>query len=434
LGAPLVAVIDVAYEQYPDVIARLRQQAPWSRVLLISERRSEPLLESMRTFRKPFDAAALAEVIEHEREIAELERRRLHTSVKAEELALLLQSSLEAIVGVDASGKIAFWNQGAERTYGYSGCEAVGASLELIEGDVRGQAPWPLEVQASLAPQGAQERVRRHKQGHEVIVLVSRSYAPENHAGGVRCAEVSLDVTRQRQLERELEHSKRLAHLGRIAATLSHEINNPLAAIRSYASWLQITARRSKDSELVEVSNDLDRASERIAMFVDQMTGFARRGSPNLELVSLSKCLCLSSRMVRARATASGVTLSEECGALADAVVAHDPTRLSHALINVLSNAIDAAASGGQHVWLRMAANDEQVVLTVDDDGPGIAKDLRARVFEPFYTTKPFGRGTGLGLWLTEQILNDHRGRVQLEDRPGGGTRVQLVLPHKRGE
>jgi CheY-like chemotaxis protein/anti-sigma regulatory factor (Ser/Thr protein kinase) len=109
--------------------------------------------------------------------------------------------------------------------------------------------------------------------------------------------------------------------------------------------------------------------------------------------------------------------------------VPHDPPRLAQAVLNVLSNAVDAAASGGGHVAMRVRVLDTNVVIEVDDDGPGISPDLARTAFEPFTTTKPFGHGTGLGLAITRQIVMDHRGDVTLEPRPEGGARVALSLP-----
>lgn len=425
---PLVIVMDVAWDAYDTVLSHLQSEIPWSRSYLIAERGSDPTGALAPSIRKPFDAAAVAEMLERECELALLERRRRALATKAEELGLLLQSSLEAIIGLDRAGQIVFWNRGAEKIYGYREAEALGAELGLLGGPAasrRGQI---------VSGAATEEITRRHKNGHDVTVLVSRSYAA--HDGGdarsIQCAEVSLDITQRRALERELEHSKRLAHLGRIAATLSHEINNPLAAIRSYSNWLQMRARRSRDTDLIDVSNDLDAASERIATFVDQMTSFARRGTPKLERIALRRCLAISLRMVKPRADSQNVALLDEMSGVADVIIDHDPTRFGHAAINILSNAIDAAAQGGRHVWLRVSSADAKIHVEVDDDGEGVLAEHKARVFEPFFTTKPFGRGTGLGLWLTEQILQDHGGSVSLIDRPGGGTRVRLSLPLKQ--
>lgn len=109
--------------------------------------------------------------------------------------------------------------------------------------------------------------------------------------------------------------------------------------------------------------------------------------------------------------------------------VPHDPPRVAQAILNLLSNAIDAAAARGRHVWLRVVEETERVCVQVDDDGPGVASEIASRVFEPFATTKPHGQGTGLGLAITRQILQDHGGSVGLSPREGGGTRAEIVLP-----
>jgi PAS domain S-box-containing protein len=422
---PLVVILDVAATGFEDLLERIRDSAPWSRCYLIANRGDAPSEGLAPIIQKPFDASALAEMLERECELAALDRRRRSLAAHTEELGLLLESSLEAIIGLDYKGVIVFWNRGAERTYGYTEEEAIGKTSTLL-GD---PLPTRLESIDRNAP-SALELVRRHKDGRDVTVIVSRSRSEGAQQGAlIECAEVSLDVTEHRALQTEVEHSQRLAQLGRMAATLSHEINNPLAVIRSNAGWLSTVAQRSQHAELVEVARDLELAAERIATFIDQMTGFARRGSPVLELAPLSRSLDLALRMVRPRAEASKVTLIHEAREMTKVSVAHDPTRFAHAVINVLANAIDAASHGGGHVWLRVASDRHWLAVEVDDDGPGISPSKRGQVFEPFYTTKPFGRGTGLGLWLTQQILNDHSGEIRIDSRDSGGARVKLLLP-----
>lgn len=304
---PLVAVLDVADEHYEATLRAIRRSAPWSRCYLIAER-GTPHNDLAPTIHKPFDASALAAMLEREGQLA------------------------------------------AER----------------------------------------------------------------------------------RVFEQKFEHNERLAHLGRMAATLSHEINNPLAVIRSNAAWLSQTALQLENAELAEVAVDLELASERIATFMDQMTGFARRGTAELQNSPLTQSLTLALRMVRPRAEAQAVSLTHETDDASRHATPHDSTRFAHAVINVLSNAIDAAATGGHHVWLRVIHEPTWTIVEVDDDGPGVAPEARERIFEAFYTTKPFGRGTGLGLWLTQRIIEEHHGEIQLESSPRGGARVRLKL--RRGQ
>lgn len=424
---PLVVVLDTATRDYAARLREIRERAPWARCYLMAERGAVLDGVGVPVIQKPFDAAAMAQVLEREQELAAIEHRQRNLAAHADELGLLLESSFEAIVGLDEHGTIVFWNRGAERTYGYTAAEALGRDLRLL-GD---EEVTPVSTVDRKIP-ATHELTRRHKDGQSLLVLVSRSRAADDcRRGRLECAEVSLDITERRAFEREFEHAQRLAQLGRMAATLSHEVNNPLAVIRSNAGWLSAFASRAGDEELGEVAADLEHASERIATFVDSMTGFARRGTPQLEHAPLTRCLGLALRMVRPRADSHRVRFVHEPDQVTSAPITHDPTRFSHALINVLSNAVDAAAQGGGHVWLRVQPDDDHCVVVVEDDGPGISSEHLGRVFEPFYTTKPFGQGTGLGLWLTQQIVSDHAGRIQLEPRAGGGTRVELRLPRR---
>ncbi len=422
---PLVAVLDVSSPGYEGDLAEIQARAPWSRCYLIAERGKAPETSAVPAIQKPFDAPAIAELLARGQELAESERRRRNFETRAKELGLLLQSSFEAIIGLDARGQIVFWNRGAERTYGYSEGEALGQQLSFLGPDT------PTEKNQPHTPR---ELVRRHKQGHEVLVLVSRSPAGDKVDNTlISWAEVSLDVTDKRALEREVEHAQRLAQLGRMAATLSHEVNNPLAVIRSNAAWLSAVSRQTQNHEVLEVAADLELASERIATFVDLMTGFARRGAAQLEYLPLTKSVGLALRMVRPRAESHRVELQSATEVADRIAVPHDPTRFAHALINVVSNAIDAASQGGGHVWLSVSASNDAVVVEVRDDGPGISAAAVKQVFEPFFTTKPFGQGTGLGLWLTQQIISDHAGEIDIAPRAQGGTQVRLSLPRSGG-
>ncbi len=424
-GLPLVAVLDVAALGYSEVLHELRSRGPWTRCYLIADRGALPHVSPVPTIQKPFDAPAIADLLVRELALAESDRRRHNLSTRAKELGLLLQSSFEAIIGLDANGKIVFWNRGAEHTYGYSEKEALGQQLSFLGGDC---------ALDKSEPHGPREVLRRHRQGHEVLVLVSRSSGGERlDSTVITWAEVSLDVTEKRALEREVEHGKRLAQVGRMAATLSHEINNPLAVIRSNAAWLAVVSREELSSEIVEVAADLEAASERIATFVDLMTGFARRGSTQLEHAPLKRSLDLALRMTRPRAESHRVDLECKMETADEVPVPHDPTRFAHAVINVVSNAIDAASQGGRKVWLAVSATNEQVCVEILDNGPGISGAVLSQVFEPFFTTKAFGQGTGLGLWLTRQIVTEHSGEISITPRQQGGTRVLLSLPRKRG-
>jgi signal transduction histidine kinase len=235
-------------------------------------------------------------------------------------------------------------------------------------------------------------------------------------------------VERQKDLTRELEHAERLAAIGRIAASMAHEINNPLAVVQSSSIYVREVAGQLELPDLIECAADIELAVDRISTFVQHICGFARRERPHLSEVSTEQAVDVAMRLVapRARSRQVAVEMTTTCPTL----VPHDPPRIAQAVLNLLSNAIDAAGSGGRHVTLEVSSNDERVTITVDDDGPGISPEMQGRLFEPFATTKPHGQGTGLGLSITKQIVEDHGGAISLGAHPAHpGTRAQIILP-----
>jgi len=235
-------------------------------------------------------------------------------------------------------------------------------------------------------------------------------------------------VEQQRDLTRELEHAERLAAIGRIAASMAHEINNPLAVIQSASTYVRAVAEQKGEQELLDCAADIELAIGRISTFVQHVCGFARRERPLLTDASLQGCVDIALRMVNPRARKREVELENR--GISTLPVPHDPPRLAQAILNLLSNAVDAAATGGRHVSFSVEALADRMVVRVDDDGPGLADEIRHRLFEPFATTKPPGQGTGLGLAITYQIVSEHGGTVALSACPEhGGTRAELTLP-----
>jgi PAS domain S-box-containing protein len=316
------------------------------------------------------------------------------------------------------------WNRGAASIYGYAAKEIVGRSIEVLE--VKPQGATARLARAAGHPE---EALRRAKDGREVLVLLSLS--PVGKGNTFAFAETSLDITMRRKLEQELEHEKRLAAIGRIAAAMAHEINNPLAVVRAANAYVAELARGSKDELLVETVEDVRLAVDRIGTFVNHVCGFARRDRPTLSDTSVRETVRMALRLAKPRAADQRVEMMLDPGH--DVRLAHDPTRLSQAVLNIVSNAIDAATDGGGHVAIRVVADAVRVRIQVDDDGLGIPDSVRDRVFEPFATTKPHGKGTGLGLAITRQIVDDHGGTVTLSPGPGVGTRAEIVLPLDMG-
>ncbi len=228
-------------------------------------------------------------------------------------------------------------------------------------------------------------------------------------------------------LERELEHVERLASLGRIAAGMAHEINNPLAVIHASADYIAEVAADVDNEDLTCCIEDMRLAIERISVFVQHICTFARRERPELVEAPLAGAINIAMRMVTPRAKQKKVGI--ELGDVPGLLVPHDAPRLAQALMNLLSNAIDATHGHGHLVHVYVVPQEDSVSLVVDDDGTGLSGADSAQLFEPFATTKPPGEGTGLGLTIARRIVIDHGGTLTLENRECGGARATCRLP-----
>jgi PAS domain S-box-containing protein len=422
--SPLVVVVDRALDRFHDYIDDVAIGAPWVRVYEMSDTVDDA--EGRSVLKKPFDAAETAALLGREQELAELDRRRYTLQAKTDELALLVEASFEAIIGLGADGSVRSWNRGARNIYGFEPQEILGKSVRLL--DAPGAGPKSGLGESTSSPV---EVVRRRKDGREVLVLVSRSPVPNGTT--IAIAETSLDITMRRELERALEHEKRLAAIGRIAAAMAHEINNPLAVIRAANTYVADVARASGDELLLETVEDVRLATDRIGGFVNHVCGFARRDRPTLNDTSVRETVRMALRLAKPRAADRRVEMSLEPGA--DVRMPHDAARISQAILNLVSNAVDAAADGGRRVLIRVLRDESSVRVQVDDDGLGLAEAMQGRAFEPFATTKPQGMGTGLGLAITRQIVDEHGGTVTLGPYPNAsGARAEVTLPIGVGE
>ncbi|MCR9136512.1 MAG: ATP-binding protein [Alphaproteobacteria bacterium] len=234
------------------------------------------------------------------------------------------------------------------------------------------------------------------------------------------------DVLRKTQAE--LVQAAKLAVLGQMSAALSHEFNQPLAALRTYSD----NAKRFLDKgKLDSVGDNLTR----IGGLVDRMAGlsrsllsFSRKPGNKTSAVPLGPVLDESLQLVQPRARKAGVLLQRGASD-APYHVLGGHIRLSQVFVNLINNAVDAVEDCEQGcVWISVQERPEEIVVRVEDNGPGIPEDMRAKVFDPFFTTKDVGSGIGIGLSIVSSIVHDFGGRIDLEASEHGGARFAVRL------
>lgn len=252
-----------------------------------------------------------------------------------------------------------------------------------------------------------------------------RAY-PLRGSDGVVYAAIAYgrDVTREEQLTRSLRHSEKLVTLGQIAAGIAHEINNPLTAVSSYA---QLLAMRLHDPRDAHSARRIQEGIERIHRLVGNLMSFARPSDDAFFPLDLNEIVADTLSFSRYDISRGETELCEELTPRLPRVLG-SKDQLEHLLVNLLTNARDAVAGRGT---VRVATRVEgpRVCLEVADDGVGIEPAARERVFDPFFTSKPPGKGTGLGLFIAAGIARKHGGEIHVESEPGRGSRFTLTLP-----
>lgn len=229
---------------------------------------------------------------------------------------------------------------------------------------------------------------------------------------------IRYEITARKKAEARLREQAALAQLGSLAAVVAHEVRNPLAGLRA---TLQVIHGRCEPRDRTAIAAMIQRIDS-LNDKVSDLLLYARPKPPRrqtVDLQALVRDVAANAQLTTSRAGAP-IGISGE-----DVKVMADPDMLRAALLNLTINACQAA--GSREVGIRVTRADDGCRIAVCDRGPGIAADIRDRVFEPFFTTRV--SGTGLGLAIVKRLMELHDGSITIEDRPGGGTIAEVTLP-----
>ena len=359
-----------------------------------------------------------------------VERERAEEALReSEEMArAILDATTESVFLVDEQGTILTLNQTAAQRLGKRESELVGlgpqdlVSLGVVSpGLVKSREACIQEVIRS----GDAVRLEDERNG---IVFDGNMYPIFDARGNVtRLAIFARDVTARRRAEQQVARVERLAAMGRLAASLAHEINNPLQAIRSN---LELALDFDLEAEQRESRLEIVRCEiERMIKIVRRMLDFSRIPDGTRYPVPITHLIEKTLALANKQLQLDGIQVTVDCPAeLPPVFVA--PGQIAQLLLNLTINAIEATEGGG-HLRIAARANGDMLALEVTNDGPLIPEEHLERVFEPFFTTKP--DGTGLGLSICHTIVRQHGGTISVENLEGGqGVRFTVTLPVAR--
>ena len=226
--------------------------------------------------------------------------------------------------------------------------------------------------------------------------------------------------------EQTLEQSSKLAALGEMSAAVSHELNQPLAAMKTYLAGARLLLRRNRPDEALTAFHRIDDLIERMGAITKQLKSYARKGQTSLSPVDMNEAVASALGMMEPQLKARKVRINRNMPEQPVRVMG-DRMRIEQVLINMLRNALDATKTVRSPEIEILLAEGDTVTLSVRDNGHGI-DDLDA-LFEPFYTTKQPGEGTGLGLAISSGIVTDLGGRLMARNAEGGGAVFEMQLP-----
>ena len=376
----------------------------------------------------------------------------------------LLEAAPDAMVCVEGDGRIALVNAQAERLFRYQREELIGQQVEiLVPENMRGMHPAQRAgYLADPKPRpmgGGVELAGRRRDGSTFPAEISLSAIDSGDGilitAAVRDATERLAIQAERErlrteaerdrMERQLQQSQRLESLGQLAGGVAHDFNNLLGVISSYAAFVAEEAeRRGPDEAWETIRADIEqvmRAADRAAGLTHQLLSFARREVVQPRVLSLNETVASVEQLLR-RTLGEHVELMTVLASDLWPVLA-DPGQIEQVLVNLAVNARDAMPGGGK-LTIETANTDvdqvyaadgprlasgRYVAVKVSDTGTGMSPEVVDRAFEPFYSTKPKGEGSGLGLATVYGIITQAGGSARIYSEPEIGTTVNLLLP-----
>jgi PAS domain S-box-containing protein len=366
---------------------------------------------------------------------------RKETERKISEQAALLDIVIDGILVRDLKSQIIFWNQGAERMYGWQSQEVLSRNTQDIfynSNDNEQEIAALKTVFNSGSWEG--ELYKKTKSGEEIIVQSRWTLMLDTDGQPKSILTVDTDITEKKRLQQQYFRAQRLENIGILAGGIAHNINNILTPILGSAQLLK--ARFSQDNNRVlQMLTIIENNAKQGAALVKQLLSFARGFEGKytiLQVNDLIKDTIQFAKQTLSKSIKFSTHLSPQL-----CPVYGDKTQLHQVVMNLVVNAADAMPNGGhlsisaENLYIDEkiqqinchAKSGNYIVITVRDTGIGMSPEIVERIFEPFFTTKDFGKGTGLGLSTVQGIIKSHKGFINVDSQVGKGSKFQIFLP-----
>lgn len=339
---------------------------------------------------------------------AELAEKNQELQVTSDYLLSLLESMSDGVIAVDEAGVITRMNRAASQILGFQQAEVAGKDFESV---------FQRAFSVSL-PEGTSELAG--KSGRKVPVSERNSPIADGDGNQLGMVKTFQDLSELKALREQVRQTDRLAAVGEMAASVAHEIRNPLGGLRGFASLLaEDIADEDPKGRLVE---KILKGTQRLDKVVSELLEFTRPVS--LEMKPGSCRELVEAAIAYLSYDAEHLVIENRVDESVRALM--DASKMEQVILNILVNA-SQCMDGQGHVLISSEATDQYVRIQIADEGPGMDEEAMAQVFSPFYTTKE--KGSGLGMAISEKIVTGHGGEISVESVLGKGSRFTVQLP-----
>ncbi len=380
------------------------------------------------------------------RRLEEINRQLRQTMTANQEVTSFLNSILTSltsgVIAVDQSGTISHFNPAAENITGISMSRALGKKYDEVIQAATGGRFSALDTVMSGVAFESEEKTIVNRNGEDIPVSVSTSVLVNEASQRFGAVEIFFDLTKIKKLEAEVSRIKTLAALGEMAATVAHEVRNPLGGIGGFASLLK--RELEGDEEKVRLAEKIIAGVDTLNRTVVSLLDYTCKDQLSLREVSLERLIQESVDYEEAERESSRENGEDKPPIDLEVLVGNrnlkikcDPHLMRQVLLNLLRNSRDAMPQGGRITILadKVASGEDcplptpAVWIEIEDTGCGINKDIRDRIFQPFFSTKSRNKGSGLGLASVWKTIQAHGGEITVESEEGKGAHFKIYLP-----
>ena len=368
------------------------------------------------------------------------ERRKMVNEIRRsnEFLTKLIASSGDGIIAADMKGNIIIFNKAAEDLSGYSAEEVMG-KVNIVDfyppgGGKEIMRKLRSEEYGGMGKLTPQQFTLVNKSGEHIPIQLSASVVYDEQGRELSSVGFFTDLRPRIEMEKELEethlqlvNSEKMASLGKLAAGIAHEINNPLGGILIYSSLMmeELGGGDSRRQDLEKIVGEATRCKG----IVKSLLEFSRQTEPKMEPTDINKAMTDGLFFLENQALFHNIEIVKNLAPLLPRVRGN-ASQLKQVFMNIIVNAAEAMHGSGT-LTITTALSDDQKVVWIDfaDTGEGIHRENLTRIFDPFFTTKELGKGTGLGLSTSYGIIDGHGGRIDVKSQVGRGTTFRIELP-----